>query len=316
MNSFPSELLIRVFVLLDPTALSKAQLVCKRWHTVIADERSWRDALLIGLGRLPFLRLQPQSWRREYIDRLNRIRQWKFDRIHSVTFDARIGDLTHTFVEFLDSSMLVGNLTRGLAVPCHITTGKVDNRSAYTSPEMASLITIIVFYGAMKMVVFLQRVSRQQRQRRQILFEHRHVGAVQSSTRLATGGNDGLVHLWEASTGKWIASLNGTSTTTTTTSMKQEIEEEIEHTTQYLKNRRQEAEYQQTLLKTYNNLEGLSDEELLHYTMMLSMEESPSMHSQASSDGNTNTESDEERLLAEREAKDLEDAIRLSMQLK
>ncbi|RKP24030.1 hypothetical protein SYNPS1DRAFT_30202 [Syncephalis pseudoplumigaleata] len=112
--------------------------------------------------------------------------------------------------------------------------------------------------------------------------------------------------------------------------VKQEIEEEIEDTAQYLARTRQEAEYRRHLRATYT-VEGLSEEELLHYTMMLSLEESShstSTSMSASADNHDSNDEDEdaathhpsdvetEWTLAQQEEQDLEEAIRLSMQYK
>ncbi|KAI9591932.1 WD40-repeat-containing domain protein [Syncephalis fuscata] len=222
MKLLPSELLIRIFVLLEPEALRRAQRVCKRWNDAIADDRSWRDALANGLGRLPFRRLQPQSWRQEYTERINRIRQWEFDKIYNVEFRPRIDGISHTFIDLSTAYMLAGNKEIGMAVICHTTTGRVEHRHMYASPEAAAFVSSMslergrIAWGYQGGAIILQLLARQNRQPRQVIFQSRHEGAVNcmswskgTATRLGSGGNDGFVKLWEVSTGQCLYTLYG-----------------------------------------------------------------------------------------------------------
>ena len=114
----PVECLAHLLACLDPPSLAIAQRVCQHWKQVIHDEHSWRAAFetyyslttalgVIALGR----RLEPHSWRAEYINRVSLISsvslstppttsadlvhsRWTKSRNASVIHDPALGPIT------------------------------------------------------------------------------------------------------------------------------------------------------------------------------------------------------------------------------
>ncbi|KAK4046844.1 hypothetical protein OIO90_006420 [Microbotryomycetes sp. JL221] len=99
IHQLPTEVLAHVFAQLPPSSLSTAQRVCRDWNNVIADEASWRSAFetyygihergRVSLGR----RIEPSSWRGEYVSRVAMLHRWHKSRTPSLTYNANVGPL-------------------------------------------------------------------------------------------------------------------------------------------------------------------------------------------------------------------------------
>ncbi|KAM0753341.1 hypothetical protein T439DRAFT_354766 [Meredithblackwellia eburnea MCA 4105] len=107
IHQLPTETLSHIFAHLSPAALGHAQLVCKHWARTIDDESSWRTAFetyyglidqtgKVALGR----RLEPSSWRSEYIGRVALLQRWTKSRTPSITHDPQLGPITAIHFNF------------------------------------------------------------------------------------------------------------------------------------------------------------------------------------------------------------------------
>ncbi|GJN93719.1 hypothetical protein Rhopal_006776-T1 [Rhodotorula paludigena] len=101
ISLLPLEILAHVFAHLPPHALGTCQLVCRAWHDVVVDEGSWRTAFETyysvepkSLGR----RLEPSSWRLEYIARVSLLRQWHRTRTSTVTHNPSLGAIHYLHI--------------------------------------------------------------------------------------------------------------------------------------------------------------------------------------------------------------------------
>ncbi|GAA6055815.1 hypothetical protein JCM3770_004773 [Rhodotorula araucariae] len=157
----PLEVLAHVFAQLPPHALGACQLVCRLWHDVVGDEGSWRTAFetyygieATALGR----RLEPNSWRSEYIARVSLLRQWHRARTPTVIHNPSLGAIHHMHVNLpaatstapvpstlrgtprtdapslTTTTMLSISLDLGAAVHSAPFTGKVSKRPLLSSP--------------------------------------------------------------------------------------------------------------------------------------------------------------------------------------
>ncbi|GAA6040453.1 hypothetical protein JCM8097_004557 [Rhodosporidiobolus ruineniae] len=153
----PLELLAHVFAHLPPPALGTCQLVCKVWNEVVGDEGSWRTAFETyydvspdSLGR----RLEPGSWRLEYITRVSLLRQWHRSRTPTILHNPSLGaiDSIHVhlpsaaapastsrssrsdFPSLTATPLLSVSLSLGAAVHSAPFTGKLSKRPLLSSP--------------------------------------------------------------------------------------------------------------------------------------------------------------------------------------
>ncbi|BGP51368.1 hypothetical protein JCM10450v2_007306 [Rhodotorula kratochvilovae] len=161
ISYLPLEVLAHVFAQLPPHALGACQLVCRLWHDVVGDEGSWRTAFETyydveptSLGR----RLEPSSWRSEYIARVSLLRQWHRARTPTVIHNPSLGAVHQMHVNLpaaastapvpttlrgtprIDgpsltaTTMLSVSLDLGAAVHSAPFTGKVSKRPLLSSP--------------------------------------------------------------------------------------------------------------------------------------------------------------------------------------
>uniref|UniRef100_A0A0K3CT00 BY PROTMAP: gi/472582866/gb/EMS20537.1/ F-box and WD repeat domain containing protein [Rhodosporidium toruloides NP11] gi/647402127/emb/CDR48435.1/ RHTO0S17e03532g1_1 [Rhodosporidium toruloides] n=1 Tax=Rhodotorula toruloides TaxID=5286 RepID=A0A0K3CT00_RHOTO len=160
--SLPLELLAHVFAHLLPYALGTCQLVCRAWHDVVVDEASWRTAFETYYGVTPDSlgrRIEPSSWRSEYISRVSLLRHWHRARTPTVIHNPSLGALSHVHINLpsvsspvpgtstppasprtADSASLTSatllslSLDMGAAVHSSPFTGKVSKRPLFASP--------------------------------------------------------------------------------------------------------------------------------------------------------------------------------------
>ncbi|GAA6024035.1 hypothetical protein JCM10207_004496 [Rhodosporidiobolus poonsookiae] len=153
ISLLPLELLAHVFAHLPPHALGTCQLVCKGWHDVVGDEASWRNAFETyysvtpeSLGR----RLEPSSWRSEYIARVSLLRQWHRSRTATVIHNPSLGAI----------SLLHVTLPAPSALPLPIS--RTPSRSAdATTLSTTTLLSVSLDLGAaVHSTPFTGKVSR------------------------------------------------------------------------------------------------------------------------------------------------------------
>ncbi|GAA5959311.1 hypothetical protein JCM3765_006556 [Sporobolomyces pararoseus] len=102
IQNLPFECLTHTFAHLPPRELGTCQLVCKIWNEVVGDETSWRTAFETYYGVNPTSlgrRIEPASWRAEYIARVALMRLWHRSRTPTVTTNPSLGALSSIFIQ-------------------------------------------------------------------------------------------------------------------------------------------------------------------------------------------------------------------------
>ncbi|GAA6059935.1 hypothetical protein JCM10212_003075 [Sporobolomyces blumeae] len=161
IQNLPLECLAHIFANLPPRELGTCQLVCRAWNAVVDDEASWRTAFETyygvtadSLGR----RIEPASWRAEYITRVALMRQWHRSRTPTVGHNPSLGAISSIHIQLpaisppvisrstnpapprrdsitpTDLTLLSASLPLGAAVHSIPFTGKLSKRPLLSSP--------------------------------------------------------------------------------------------------------------------------------------------------------------------------------------
>lgn len=132
----PPELLARIFAHLDARSILQCAFVCRAFNAVVRDEATWRLAFSLNFGiesleahqsTTPILRrVEPNSWKQEYMHRTDLIRRWRKARAPTVISDARVGVIHSIALSLPHNFMLSASLGHGVASRCDPFTGKVS----------------------------------------------------------------------------------------------------------------------------------------------------------------------------------------------
>jgi hypothetical protein len=93
-------------------------LTCQLFYHVVNADSCWKEAFMKFFGvSVPFKRLNPKSWRGEYIKRTRLLRRWEKGRGSNVTIHPQIGQISQLWTE-LDNRpnegwFLAGGLAQG-----------------------------------------------------------------------------------------------------------------------------------------------------------------------------------------------------------
>ncbi|KAF6766884.1 WD40 repeat [Kalmanozyma brasiliensis GHG001] len=135
------ELLIRTFAFLDPVSLSRAAAVCRAWALVARDDATWRAAFAtyfsleaaqahraasLEVSATPALRrLTNASWRQEFQQRVDLLRQWRKSRTPTVLSTPRVDIIKKISLSKQHRILLSATDTYGVASRSNPWTGKV-----------------------------------------------------------------------------------------------------------------------------------------------------------------------------------------------
>lgn len=135
------ELLIRTFAFLDPVSLSRAAAVCRSWALVARDDATWRAAFAtyfsleaaqahraasLEVSATPALRrLTTASWRQEFQQRVDLLRQWRKSRTPTVLSTPRVDIIKKISLSKQHRMLLSATDTYGVASRSNPWTGKV-----------------------------------------------------------------------------------------------------------------------------------------------------------------------------------------------
>ncbi len=139
--SLAPELLMRVFSFLDPVSLSRAAAVCRPWAIIARDDSTWRAAFAIYFSleaaqahratsseasATPALRrLTNASWRHEFQQRVDLLRQWRKSRTPTVLSTPRVDLIKKISLSKQHRLLLSSTDTYGVASRSNPWTGKV-----------------------------------------------------------------------------------------------------------------------------------------------------------------------------------------------
>ena len=135
------ELLMRVFAFLDPVSLSRAAAVCRTWSMVARDDATWRAAFAtyfsleaaqahraasLEASATPALRrLTNASWRQEFQQRVDLLRQWRKSRTPTVLSTPRVDIIKKISLSKQHRLLISATDTYGVASRSNPWTGKV-----------------------------------------------------------------------------------------------------------------------------------------------------------------------------------------------
>lgn len=93
-------------------------LVCQLFYHVVNADSCWKQAFIKFFGAsVPFKRLDPKSWRGEYIKRTRLLRRWEKGRGFNIMIDPKIGQITELWAEMNNTPnqgwFLAGGLSQG-----------------------------------------------------------------------------------------------------------------------------------------------------------------------------------------------------------
>ena len=203
------ELLMRVFAFLDPVSLSRAAAVCRSWALIARDDATWRAAFAtyfsleaaqahraasLEVTATPALRrLTPASWRQEFQQRVDLLRQWRKSRTPTVLSTPRVDLIKKISLSKQHRLLISATDTYGVASRSNPWTGKVTkgyldaegtangagngNPNVEFSPNVTTLNTSSdashIFWGFRSGEVGITTMSRQGTNPRGAIKSHR-----------------------------------------------------------------------------------------------------------------------------------------------
>ncbi|ORZ08822.1 WD40-repeat-containing domain protein [Lobosporangium transversale] len=216
--TLPIEILSHVVSHLEPSDLLNVSLVCRLLYHVVNADSCWKAAFMKFFGAsIPFKRLDPKSWRGEYIKRTRLLRRWEKGRGANIWINPKIGQVSSLWSEVNSRSntdwFLAGSVNEGVVARCSPSLGKVQKdavfRMAHHLHAIVSAMTMDrhrVLWGLSTGQVSLTTLSYAAAGQTFQTFAGFHTGKV-SCTKLIpnsfgfvlTGGIDGIVKLWDVS---------------------------------------------------------------------------------------------------------------------
>ncbi|KAG0329641.1 hypothetical protein BG004_002293 [Podila humilis] len=168
-----------------------------------------------GVGSIPFKRLDPKSWRSEYIKRTRLLRRWEKGRGTNMVIDPKIGNISKIWAESgnrpNEGWFLAGGISEGVVARCNSLQGKVQRDAIFRMLHLlnAEVSTMTMdrhrvlwglSTGQVSLTTFAYAAAGQTFQ----TFPGFHDGPV-SCVKLVpnqlgfvlTGGVDGVVRLWD-----------------------------------------------------------------------------------------------------------------------
>ncbi|KAF9206823.1 hypothetical protein BGZ49_001715, partial [Haplosporangium sp. Z 27] len=214
--TIPVELLSHIVSHLEPSDLSNVSLVCQLFYHVVNADSCWKAAFMKFFGvSIPFKRLDPKSWRGEYIKRTRLLRRWEKGRGSNVMINPGIGQITKLWAEVdgisAEGSLLASSLGEGVVAKLDPEKGKVQRDAVFRMIhfEHVEVITMAmdrrrVLWGLSTGQVSLTTMSYGTAGQIFQTFAGFHLGPV-SCVKLVpgymdfvlTGGVDGVVKLWD-----------------------------------------------------------------------------------------------------------------------
>ncbi|SPO23971.1 uncharacterized protein UTRI_03490_B [Ustilago trichophora] len=197
ISELAPELLMRIFAFLDPVSLSRAAAICRSWAIIARDDATWRAAFAtyfsleaaqahraasLEASATPALRrLTNASWRQEFQQRIDLLRQWRKSRTPTVLSTPRVDLIKKISLSKQHRLLISATDTYGVASRSNPWTGKVikgyldaegtangagnGNPNVEFSPNVSSLNTSSdashIFWGFRSGEVGMTTMSRQ-----------------------------------------------------------------------------------------------------------------------------------------------------------
>ncbi|SAL95327.1 hypothetical protein [Absidia glauca] len=219
------EVVAHIFARLDPISLTTVAKTCRYWRHIVTDDLCWKNAFLAYFGQLPYKRLRATSWKAEYILRTHLIRKWEKGRGRLLTFNPKIGSIDGLLVDYDNSFMMVASEEQGVAVKCNPATGKIDRHLLYSTDEgMPTQVSAVkmdsnrVLWGFSPGYITMTIRAKTLVRRQLKVFSDFHQGAVRVLCLpsfvpdvVLSAGDDGMVKVWNTSTGVSMTDLHGST---------------------------------------------------------------------------------------------------------
>ncbi|KAJ1025877.1 hypothetical protein NDA16_002503 [Ustilago loliicola] len=141
VSQMAPELLMRIFAFLDPVSLSRVAAVCRPWASIARDDATWRAAFAtyfsleaaqahraasLEASTTPALRrLTNASWRQEFQQRVDLLRQWRKSRTPTVLSTPRVDIIKKISLSKQHRLLISATDTYGVASRSNPWTGKV-----------------------------------------------------------------------------------------------------------------------------------------------------------------------------------------------
>lgn len=216
IGNLPVELIIRVCCFLDPVSIDNVGLISRSHRDLVHDDTLWKIAFHERFPNTQGFSPLATSWRQEYISRSALTRKFLVGRGTHVLFDARIGLVTHMYVDAHSAEAICGNMTNGLgSVIADRTTGKVKKEYVYPSSNrtMSADVTAMattkhgLVYGYRNGRIATSTSAKGSRLFNHTVYRGWHEGnvnaiaisdnAANSRITMATGGSEGCIKLWD-----------------------------------------------------------------------------------------------------------------------
>ncbi|KAI7823292.1 WD40-repeat-containing domain protein [Gamsiella multidivaricata] len=210
-----------------------ASLVCQLFYHVVNADSCWKEAFIKFFGAsVPFKRLDPKSWRGEYIKRTRLLRRWEKGRGSNVLIDPKIGEITKLWIGDARRSderwFLAGGLAEGVVAKCNPLLGKVQKDAVLRMAHVAHVEVAVmamdqhrVVWGLTTGEVSLTTLAYGTAGQMFQAFVGFHNGPVTCIKLVPnhlgfflTGGVDGVIKLWDVFRARCVREFTtGTSAT-------------------------------------------------------------------------------------------------------
>ncbi|KAG0327082.1 hypothetical protein BGZ99_008422 [Dissophora globulifera] len=216
IRTLPVELLSHIVSHLEPRDLFNTSLVSRLFYHIVNADSCWKEAFMKFFGAsIPFKRLDPKSWRGEYIKRTRLLRRWEKGRGSNILIDPKIGQISKLWAEAdnrpNEGWFLAGGLAEGVVARCDPLSGKVQKDAVIRMVHLVnSEIAVMamdrhrVLWGLTTGQVSLTTLAYAaagQTFQTFVGFHHGPVSCVKLIPNhlgfVLTGGVDGIVKLWD-----------------------------------------------------------------------------------------------------------------------
>ncbi|CAO3570836.1 unnamed protein product [Mortierella alpina] len=217
--TMPVELLSHIVSHLEPSELFNVSLVCQLLYHVVNADSCWKEAFMKFFGAsIPFKRLDPRSWRGEYIQRTRLLRRWEKGRGSNILIDPKIGQISKLWSQVDNSRpqqdwFLAGGIAQSVVARCNPLLGKVNKDAVFRMVHLVDVEVSVmtmdqhrVLWGLTTGQVSLTTLAHAAAGQTFQTFAGFHEAPV-TCVKLVpghlefvlTGGADGIVRLWDVS---------------------------------------------------------------------------------------------------------------------
>ncbi|KAF9989158.1 hypothetical protein BGZ75_007413 [Mortierella antarctica] len=143
--TMPVELLSHIVSHLEPSELFNVSLVCQLLYHVVNADSCWKEAFMKFFGAsIPFKRLDPRSWRGEYIQRTRLLRRWEKGRGSNILIDPKIGQISKLWAQVDNNRpnqdwFLAGGIAQSVVARCNPLLGKVNKDAVFRMVHLADV---------------------------------------------------------------------------------------------------------------------------------------------------------------------------------